>query len=143
MSYHPQQNATPTPNSKADQIVYRVFHKLVLVVTDARTPASPTTASQTSPNNSNTYGGKDNASEAANEPSRGGITPGGMPGSSTRETKPPRTDKWFNLEIPDTNLYKATLEAYRSISTSYASHAIPPLHISVLLSVPPLNSSSG
>src|SRR5258708_2272417 len=49
----------------------------------------------------------------------------------------------FNLETPDTGLYKATLEAYRSTSVSYALHAIPSLHISVLLSIPPLNSSSG
>ena len=49
----------------------------------------------------------------------------------------------FNLETPDTGLHKATLEAYRSISVSSALHAIPSLHISVLLSIPPLNSSSG
>ncbi|KAH8110916.1 autophagy-related protein 13-domain-containing protein [Phellopilus nigrolimitatus] len=47
-----------------------------------------------------------------------------------------KTDKWFNLETPDTDSYKEQLRLYRSISQLGASP--PPLELQILMSVPEL-----
>ncbi|KAH8110911.1 autophagy-related protein 13-domain-containing protein [Phellopilus nigrolimitatus] len=47
-----------------------------------------------------------------------------------------KTDKWFNLETPDTDSYKDQLRLYRSISQLGASP--PPLELQILMSVPEL-----
>lgn len=59
--------------------------------------------------------------------------------SNARATSEPRSqskvDKWFNLETPDSDLFKDHLRIYKAISTTPAP---PPLELQVLLSVPDL-----
>ncbi|KAI5120072.1 hypothetical protein M0805_002633 [Coniferiporia weirii] len=50
-----------------------------------------------------------------------------------------KTDKWFNLETPDTDVYKEQLRLYRSISQLGASP--PPLELQILLTVPELTNN--
>ncbi|EIW75418.1 hypothetical protein CONPUDRAFT_169288 [Coniophora puteana RWD-64-598 SS2] len=89
---------------KADQIAYRFYTKLALVLANAR---------------------------QTNEPQ-----------SSRTQTK---TDKWFNIETPDSDLYRDHLRTYRSISSSASSSSSSPsssspapgtLVLDVLLAVP-------
>lgn len=44
----------------------------------------------------------------------------------------------FNLEIPESNLFKDNIRLYRSVSTA---QSIPPFELQVLLSVPELNNN--
>ncbi|KZP26762.1 hypothetical protein FIBSPDRAFT_674560, partial [Athelia psychrophila] len=81
---------------KADQIAYRLFTKLALVVHQARTTADQ------------------------------------------QQRLQPKVDKWFNLETPDTDLYRDQLRIYRSISAPWPAPPPPPLELQVLLVVPEL-----
>jgi len=102
---------------RADQIVYHFYTKLVLVVHDARLPQEP--------------------------------------------TGHPKIDKWvsvstlsghsilirvhtlsllhqFNLEIPESSLFKDNIRLYRTVSSAQST---PPFELQVLLSVPELNNN--
>ncbi|KIJ49265.1 hypothetical protein M422DRAFT_161655, partial [Sphaerobolus stellatus SS14] len=48
----------------------------------------------------------------------------------------PKVEKWFNLETPDAEQFREDLRPYRSLASS--AHAVPPLELQVLLSVPEL-----
>lgn len=50
----------------------------------------------------------------------------------------PKIDKWFNLEIPESNLFKDNIRLYRSVSTAQLT---PPFELQVLLSVPELSNN--
>ncbi|GJJ12848.1 hypothetical protein Clacol_007093 [Clathrus columnatus] len=47
-----------------------------------------------------------------------------------------KVDKWFNLETPDTDIFKNHLRVYRTIST--LTSPLPPFELQVLLAVPDL-----
>ncbi|KAJ8594090.1 phosphorylated protein that interacts with Vac8p, partial [Rhizopogon salebrosus TDB-379] len=49
-----------------------------------------------------------------------------------------KVDKWFNLETPDSELFKDHLRMYRAVSTSPTPQ---PLELQVLLSVPDLTNN--
>ncbi|KDQ52252.1 hypothetical protein JAAARDRAFT_139171 [Jaapia argillacea MUCL 33604] len=58
--------------------------------------------------------------------------------STELRPQPPRVDKWFNLETPDSEQFRERLRIYRSISQS----AAPPIfELQVLLCVPELNNN--
>ncbi|OJA13751.1 hypothetical protein AZE42_01529 [Rhizopogon vesiculosus] len=77
---------------KADQVAYRFYVKLCLVVSNARATSSDPRSQQ-------------------------------------------RVDEWFNLETPDSALFKDHLRMYRAVSTAPVP---PPFELQVLLSVPDL-----
>ena len=95
---------------RADQIVYHFYTKLVLVVHDARLPQEP--------------------------------------------NGPAKIDKWvsvstlsghsvlirvqFNLEIPESSLFKDNIRLYRTVSSAQST---PPFELQVLLAVPELNNN--
>ncbi|KAL4063866.1 autophagy-related protein 13-domain-containing protein [Scleroderma citrinum] len=80
---------------KADQIAYRFYSKLTLVVNHAR---------------------------------------------STVDNRPnTKLDKWFNLETPDSDLFRDPLRIYRTISSS--APPPPPFELQVLLSIPEISSN--
>ncbi|EGN94527.1 phosphorylated protein that interacts with Vac8p, partial [Serpula lacrymans var. lacrymans S7.3] len=79
---------------KANQIAFRFYTKLALVVNHARATVEPK------------YQAK--------------------------------VDKWFNLETPDSDLFKEHLRIYRSVSDSPPP---PPLEVQVVLSIPELTSN--
>ncbi|KAF7969472.1 hypothetical protein HWV62_27261 [Athelia sp. TMB] len=81
---------------KADQIAYRLFTKLTLVVHQARATVDQ------------------------------------------QQRQQPKIDKWFNLETPDTDLYRDQLRIYRSISAPRPPQTPPPLELQVLLVIPEL-----
>ncbi|THH16071.1 hypothetical protein EW146_g4509 [Bondarzewia mesenterica] len=62
--------------------------------------------------------------------------------NNARATAEPKAqakpDKWFNLEIPDTDIFREHLRIYRSISTLSTP---PPFHLRVLLSIPELTTN--
>ncbi|KAF9652689.1 hypothetical protein BDM02DRAFT_3088754 [Thelephora ganbajun] len=62
--------------------------------------------------------------------------------SNARSSQEPngqaKIDKWFNLEIPESSLFKDNIRLYRSVSTAQST---PPFEIQVLLSVPELNNN--
>lgn len=49
-----------------------------------------------------------------------------------------KVDKWFNLETPDSDLFRDHLRVYKAVS---AAPAPPPLELQVLLSVPDLTTN--
>lgn len=49
-----------------------------------------------------------------------------------------KVDKWFNLETPDSDLFKDHLRTYKAVSTA---PALPPFELQVLLSVPELTTN--
>ncbi|KAF9787845.1 autophagy-related protein 13-domain-containing protein [Thelephora terrestris] len=49
-----------------------------------------------------------------------------------------KIDKWFNLEIPESSLFKDNIRLYRSVSTAQST---PPFELQVLLSVPDLSNN--
>lgn len=58
---------------------------------------------------------------------------------TTEPRVPPKVDKWFNIESPDSELFtKEHRDPYRSLSTAAS---VPPLEIQVLLSVPELTNN--
>ncbi|KAF9507120.1 hypothetical protein BS47DRAFT_1398909 [Hydnum rufescens UP504] len=157
MSYHhnpysrPSSPASAPPipttpaSAKADQIVYRLFNKLVLVVADARTTASshPTTLQNLYDTDDARAPNRDSASATALTSKRDRTVPKQpkidkwvRPSSRIPSNFPGADDKRFNLETPDLENYKPTLATYKSISTTHPAPTTPPLHISVLLSVP-------
>ncbi|OAX34180.1 hypothetical protein K503DRAFT_465832 [Rhizopogon vinicolor AM-OR11-026] len=77
---------------KANQVAYRFYAKLCLVVSNARATSSDPESQQ-------------------------------------------RVDKWFNLEIPNSALFKDHLRIYRAVSTAPVP---PPFELRVLFSVPNL-----
>ncbi|KAI9462580.1 autophagy-related protein 13 [Boletus coccyginus] len=62
--------------------------------------------------------------------------------SNARTTAEPRSqgkvDKWFNLETPDSDIFKDHLRIYRAVS---CSPSLPPFELQVLLSVPELTNN--
>ncbi|KAG1863173.1 autophagy-related protein 13-domain-containing protein [Suillus subalutaceus] len=54
---------------------------------------------------------------------------------ATSELRSTKVDKWFNLETPDSDLFRDHLRIYKAVSTAPAP---PPFELQVLLSVPDL-----
>ncbi|KAG9029769.1 hypothetical protein FRB95_004921 [Tulasnella sp. JGI-2019a] len=153
----PPAAATPY-DQRADQIISRYLHKVVLVIANARlTNDSPESQENTAPGtpglSSSDVGrggyivtGEDDGSGTPT----GSITavhPSRADSASSRPTvrkkqAGPKVDKWFNLEVPDSDTFKKSLQVFRSISTSFpiapSDNAVdpPPLIIQVLLSIP-------
>ena len=83
---------TPPPNAKADQIAYRLFNKLVLVVADARA-----TTTNNYPNTAQNPYDTDDAS-GPGSPSRDSAAIATTIGKRDRTTpKQPKIDKWVSL----------------------------------------------
>lgn len=95
---------------KADQIAYHIFTKLALVVNQARTTAEP--KSQT---------------KVDKWVRHSLIEPVGLGANAIQ----------FNLETPDSDIFREHLRIYRSVS---ATPPPPPLELQVLLSVPELTT---
>ncbi|KIJ60812.1 hypothetical protein HYDPIDRAFT_97951 [Hydnomerulius pinastri MD-312] len=62
--------------------------------------------------------------------------------SNARTTAEPRSqgkvDKWFNLETPDSDVFRDNLRVYRAVSSSPSP---PPFELQVLLSIPELTTN--
>ncbi|GBE84357.1 autophagy-related protein 13-domain-containing protein [Sparassis latifolia] len=58
--------------------------------------------------------------------------------ATVQPTAQARGDIWFNLETPDTELFKEHTRIYRSVSSA---HSLPPFRLQVLLVVPELTNN--
>ncbi|KAG8871300.1 hypothetical protein FRB97_008819 [Tulasnella sp. 331] len=152
--------AATSHNPKADQIISRYLHKVVLVIANARltndSPESQDSSAPGTPGLSNSDGpGGRGAYIMAGEDDGSGTPTGSITAvhpsrAESSSSKPvvkkrqagPKVDKWFNLEVPDSDTFKKSLHVFRSISTSFPITPYenvvdpPPLIIQVLLSIP-------
>ena len=117
--------AMSNDTQRADQIVYHFYTKLVLVVNNARSPQEP-------------YG-------QAKIDKWVGILVSFSPSLSISCSfvcfvRPCVCVSYtqFNLEIPESSLFKDNIRLYRSVSTAQST---PPFELQVLLSVPELNNN--
>ncbi|KAF8310452.1 hypothetical protein DL93DRAFT_1593503 [Clavulina sp. PMI_390] len=119
---------SPSSSQKADQLVHRLFIKVVNVVTDARS-SSYTSAYSTQP--SSPYDSEDPSLPLSRTNSTAGPSAGRNDRQQPRDIK---VEKWFNIEIPDyAEQFKAELEVFRRSSSL---NQIPTLFVNVLLVVP-------
>lgn len=140
-------------SQKADQIVWRYFNKVVLSVANARiiSPDSQDPQDAQAPglpvNDFEEGGGTPTGSISVAAPgpssnAAGGSNAGGSKAAAKAKQTGPKVDKWFNLETPDLDTYKPTLEIFKQISTVFPIAPVdiatdpPPLIIQVLLSIP-------
>lgn len=153
VQFPPSQRSQQSQNPKADQIVWRYFNKVVLSVANARiiSPDSQDPQDASAPglpvNDYEEGGGTPTGSisVAAPGPSSavaGGGTAGGSKAATKGKQTGPKVDKWFNLETPDLDTFKPTLEIFKQISTTFPIAPVdiatdpPPLIVQVLLSIP-------
>ncbi|KAG8925499.1 hypothetical protein FRC00_003919 [Tulasnella sp. 408] len=153
VQFPPSQRSQSSQNTKADQIVWRYFNKVVLSVANARIINPDSQDSQDTPapglpvNDFEEGGGTPTGSISVAAPgpssnAAGGSTAGGSKLATKGKQTGPKVDKWFNLETPDLDTFKPTLEIFKQISTTFPIAPVeiatdpPPLIIQVLLSIP-------
>ncbi|GAA5999798.1 hypothetical protein JCM10207_005915 [Rhodosporidiobolus poonsookiae] len=118
---------TDMDHGKLDKLVQHFYSKTVAVVSQARMTHLLPPSSDDGPGSSAALAGTATTGSTSSVGTvAGGMGPGPaapsrrVSGTSTPARKG-RTNKWFNLELPDQDLFRAELKTWRSVSALVAS----------------------
>ncbi|GAA5843513.1 hypothetical protein JCM9279_000774 [Rhodotorula babjevae] len=109
----------PADHAKVDQLVQHFYAKTCAVVAQARSTdlAPPTDDPHPLSPALGALAPTSSTAQAATSPGTPLVPPGqSRRASATAKDKPRRTNKWFNLELPDTDQFRAELKTWRNLS---------------------------
>ncbi|GAA6039450.1 hypothetical protein JCM8097_009552 [Rhodosporidiobolus ruineniae] len=110
--------------ARLDQLVQHFYSKTVAVVSQSR--MTHLLASDTSPPPGSLAGETQTGSTSSVNTVAGGLVPGARKVSGTEKGKGRgKTNKWFNLELPEPSLFRDDLRTWRTVSALLSSPSSP------------------